>query len=59
MFIDGVVADDSNTRWAQDQPNNWMNREDCVVINEKRSKPNTLNDVECAIKFTAICERSC
>ena len=59
VFVDGVVADDSNTGWALEQPDNWQNKEDCVTINDKRFQSNTLNDVDCTIKYSALCERSC
>ena len=57
VFIDGVATNNSNTGWGPDQPDNWLDNEDCATINNKHLPRNTLNDVDCALLYKGICEK--
>ncbi|KAK3753954.1 hypothetical protein RRG08_006334 [Elysia crispata] len=48
----------TNVPWYRGEPNNYRNRQDCVLVNKKRNKEASLFDRECSYAIFFICEFS-
>ncbi|XP_061732556.1 macrophage mannose receptor 1 isoform X2 [Nerophis ophidion] len=56
VYTDGTPSD--FLPWAPDQPNNWQNDEDCVLLQgPTHSEPGKLNDYFCTLTNEFICKK--
>nr|XP_039260197.1 mannose-binding protein A-like [Styela clava] len=54
MWQDGVLSTSFNTDWFDGQPDDYQQREDCAVIQDRNGK---IHDSRCTYDQRALCER--